>query len=100
VGDVIQGISALDKDVVEYVYRVLKLVDLLVKGQHMVKEGRWESGRGRYVARLDMFSIAKGDNPFLIRSHVLNELPNTRSRLEELNIFHGQGSYDRDRFDS
>ena len=50
------------------------------------------------VVGLDIFSKAKSDEPFLIRSHVFNQFPNTKSSLEESNIFQRRGSYDRDKF--
>jgi len=41
VGDAIQGISVLDKNVVEYACRFLKLIHSLIEGKGMVGEGRW-----------------------------------------------------------
>ena len=85
--DAIQGISVLDKNVVESVGRFLKLIHLLVEVNDMVKKRMRGNRGGGGMARLDVFGKAKSDGFFLIQGHVFNEFPNPRISFEELNVF-------------
>ena len=86
-GDAIQVISVLYKNVVEFIGRFLKLIHSLVKVNDMVKKRRRGDRGGRGMARLDVFGNAKSDGFFLFRGHVFNEFPNPRISFEELNVF-------------
>ena len=94
----IQSISVLNQNVVKSVRGVLELIKTLINIHSVTKDGGVRGKGGRVDPWFNMLAILPGDRCDFLRSHVINEFPVARGGLEELDMFEGGGSEERDVF--